>query len=116
MILSYAWGQDARRLGAMPASEREAFAVAQVSKVHPRLSEPGMVLKTASWAWDQYRWASGAFAFYLPGQFTRIHQQVLAPVGRIYFAGEHCSHSHSWMQGALESAESVTKTLLARGR
>ena len=116
LILSYAWGQDARRLGAMPASEREAFAVSQVSKVHPRLSEPGMVLKTASWAWDQYRWASGAFAFYLPGQFTRIHQQVLAPVGRIYFAGEHCSHSHSWMQGALESAEAVTKTLLARGR
>jgi monoamine oxidase len=116
LILSYAWGQDARRLGAMSASEREQFALSQASKIHPKLSEPGMVLKTASWAWDQYRWASGAFAFYLPGQFTRIHHHVVEPVERIHFAGEHCSHGHSWMQGALESAEAVTKALLARGK
>jgi monoamine oxidase len=116
LVMSYAWGQDARRLGAMTATEREGFALSQASKIHAQLGEPGMVLQTASWAWDSYRWAGGAFAWYMPGQFTSMHRDVIAPEGRIYFAGEHCSHSHSWMQGALESAESVTAALLARGR
>jgi len=114
-IPCYTWGQDARRLGAMPASEREEFVIRLVSKVHPQLKEPGMILGQASWAWDTYRWCGGTFAFYQPGQFTRLHRHVVKPEGRIYFAGEHCSHSHSWMEGALESAESAVNALLDRG-
>ncbi|MCA1458774.1 FAD-dependent oxidoreductase [Bradyrhizobium sp. BRP22] len=117
LIASYSWGQEARRLGAMPASEREEFAIREVAKVHPELEYPGMVLHRMSWAWDTYRWCGGAFAFYQPGQFARIHQDLIRPEGRIYFAGEHCSHSHSWMEGALESAESVVDALdTAAGR
>jgi monoamine oxidase len=112
LLASYCWGQDARRLGALPASEREATVVRMVSAVHPELCEPGMIMKTASWAWDTYRWCGGAFAFYQPGQFQRMHKHVIEPEGRIYFAGEHCSHSHSWMQGALESAESAVDALV----
>src|SRR5262249_53937851 len=37
----YTWGQDARRLGAMPASERVDFVIRQVSQVHPELGENG---------------------------------------------------------------------------
>jgi len=48
----------------------------------------------------------------LPGQFARMHRHVVAPEAQIYFAGEHCSHSHSWMQGALESAENAVDALL----
>jgi monoamine oxidase len=114
-IACYTWGQDARRLGAMPASEREDFVIREVSKVHPQLTnEPDMILGRASWAWDTYRWCGGTFAFYQPGQFARIHQHLVRPEGRVYFAGEHCSHSHSWMEGALESAESAVDSLLAR--
>lgn len=108
----YTWGQDARRLGAMAPSEREKFVINHVAQVHPELREPGMILQQNSWAWDSYKWCGGAFAFYQPGQFARMHQTVVAPEGRIYFAGEHCSHSHSWMQGALESAENAVKGLL----
>ena len=114
LLASYCWGQDARRLGALPASEREAIVARMVSAVHPELREPGMIVKTASWAWDTYRWCGGAFAFYQPGQFQRMHEHVIAPEGRIYFAGEHCSRSHSWMQGALELAESAVDALVKR--
>jgi monoamine oxidase len=110
----YTWGQDARRLGAMPATERQDLVIAQVSQIHPELMDRDMILDRATWAWDTYRWCGGAFAFYQPGQFSRIHQHVIQPEGRIYFAGEHCSHSHSWMEGALESAESAVDALLAR--
>jgi monoamine oxidase len=114
LIASYTWGQDARRLGAMPATQRQDFAFTQVKKIHPELGEDGMVLEKASWTWDSNPWAGGAFAFYQPGQFQRMHRHVIAPVGRIHFAGEHCSHSHSWMQGAFESAESAVDSLIAR--
>jgi monoamine oxidase len=116
LIASYSWGQDARRLGAMPASAREDLAIRQVSQVHPELVKyPDMILARASWAWDSYRWCGGAFAFYQPGQFTRMHQHVMQPEGRIHFAGEHCSHSHSWMEGALESAETAVEALTKAG-
>jgi monoamine oxidase len=65
-----------------------------------------------SWSWDSHPWAGGAFAQYLPGQFSSIHQDVICPDGRVYFAGEHCSHNHSWMQGALGSAESAVAAML----
>jgi monoamine oxidase len=98
----------------MRAKERQAFALNQVKQVHPELGQDGMVIDQASWAWDSHPWAGGAFAFYQPGQFARIHRHVVAPVGRIYFAGEHCSHSHSWMQGALESAETAVGALVTQ--
>jgi monoamine oxidase len=115
LVASYCWGQDARRLGAMSATERAKFAVAQVSKIHPELSHPGMVRwdEVQSWAWDDWPWAGGAFAFYMPGQFQSLHQAVIRPEGRVYFAGEHCSHSHTWMQGALESAETAVAAMLS---
>jgi monoamine oxidase len=114
LMASYTWGQDARRLAAMPATEREEFATKQAALVHPELKQRGMIIGRSSWAWDNYRWSGGAFALYQPGQFARIHQHVVAPEGRIYFAGEHCSRSHSWMQGALESAEVAVNALATR--
>ena len=42
---------------------------------------------------------------------------VAAPVfdseGRILFAGEHASLAHTWMQGALESAVTAVRAMLA---
>ena len=32
---------------------------------------------------------------------TELHQDIVRSEGPIYFAGEHCSLQHSWMQGAL---------------
>jgi monoamine oxidase len=113
LIASYCWGQDARRLGAMSDDDRAHFTVAQASKIHPELSQPGIVRwdEVKSVSWDAQPWAGGAFAFYMPGQFQSLHQAVISPEKRVYFAGEHCSHTHTWMQGALESAESAVAAM-----
>ena len=113
-LASYCWGQDARRLGAMPPSQREDTVIRMISDIHPELRERGMVIQKTSWAWDTYRWSLGTFAFYLPGQFQRMHEIVVRPEGLIYFAGEHCSHSHSWMEGALELARMAVDALEKR--
>jgi monoamine oxidase len=53
--------------------------------------------------WHEDRFAGGAFAFFEPGQETRLHAHIVAPEGRIHFAGEHTSLKHAWIEGAVES-------------
>jgi len=47
--------------------------------------------------------AGGALALFDPGQQTLLHRHIIAPEGRIHFAGEHASLAHAWIQGAIES-------------
>jgi monoamine oxidase len=53
--------------------------------------------------WHDDEFAGGAFALFDPGQETLLHAHIVAPEGRIYFAGEHASLTHRWIQGAVES-------------
>lgn len=112
LLASYSWGQAARRLAALPAGEREALALHHAARVHPQLRTPRMVLRTTSWSWDRHRLAGGAFAWFSPGQHSALHRHLLAPEGRLHFAGEHTSLAHSWMQGALQSALRAVQQIL----
>lgn len=113
-LASYTWGQQARRLGMLEPAQRGETVLTHLQKVHPQLAQPEMVKRTVSWSWDRHPWSSGAFAWFNPGQHTALHRHLLEPEGRIHFAGEHASLSHTWMQGALESALRVVKEVLAR--
>ena len=103
MLGSYSWGQAARRLASLPHPQRAAMVLEHLSRVHPQLKSAGMVRQTASWSWDNHPWSSGAFAWFMPGQHTALYRHIIAPEGRIHFAGEHASLTHTWMQGALQS-------------
>jgi monoamine oxidase len=71
-----------------------------------------MVRSTASWSWDNHPYAGGAFAWFSPGQHTTLYRHIVAPEGRVFFAGEHASLTHTWMQGALESGLRATREML----
>ena len=101
LLASYTWGQDALQWGAMDEETRLEEALDDVSRIHPRIREVFEV--GASHAWYGDRWARGAFAMFAPEQQTELQADIVAPEGRIYFAGEHCSLYHAWIQGALES-------------
>lgn len=62
---------------------------------------------------DNHPWSSGAFAWFMPGQHSALYRDVIAPEGRIHFAGEHASLAHTWMQGAFESALRAVREMLA---
>jgi monoamine oxidase len=113
MLASYTWGQAARRLAALPHAQRSEVALAHLALVHPQLGRPDAVRRTASWSWDNHPGSSGAFAWFMPGQHSALHRHIVAPEGRIFFAGEHASLAHTWMQGALESALIAVKDMLA---
>jgi monoamine oxidase len=101
LLASYTWGQDALQWGAMDEETRLEEALDDVSRIHPWIREE--YEGGASHAWYGDRWARGAFALFAPDQQTELQQAIVAPEGRIYFAGEHCSLYHAWIQGALES-------------
>jgi monoamine oxidase len=109
LLASYTWGQDALRWGAMDEETRLEEAIEDVSQLHPRIRDAYEV--GASHAWYDDRWANGAFALFEAGQQTELQADIVRPEGRIYFAGEHCSLYHAWIQGALESGLAAARTI-----
>lgn len=65
--------------------------------------------------WPGSRYVGGSYSCFTPGQWTGF-AGAFAPVGRVFFAGEHTSETHSgYMDGAAESgrlaAEAVARVL-----
>ncbi len=101
LLASYTWGQDALRWGAMSPEDMIEQALEDVAQIHPSITTEFEV--GAVHAWYDDPWARGAFALFEPEQQTRLQPAIVAPEGRIHFAGEHTSLYHAWIQGALES-------------
>ena len=87
------------RDGSGDAARRGARRRGADPPAHPR----GIRGRHVSYAWYGDRWARGAFALFAPDQQTDLQAAIVAPEGRVHFAGEHCSLYHAWIQGALES-------------
>jgi monoamine oxidase len=101
LLASYTWGQDASRWAAMDPESRIEQALDDVAQIHPSVRENFEVGASHSWYDDPF--AGGAFALFSPGQQSLLQPDIVAPEGRIHFAGEHTSLHHAWIQGALES-------------
>jgi monoamine oxidase len=101
LLASYTWSQDALQWGAMDEETRLEEALEDVACIHPSVRQDYECGTSHAWYGD--RWARGAFALFEPGQQSELQEDILRPEGRIFFAGEHCSLYHAWIQGALES-------------
>ena len=101
LLASYTWSEDAQRWGSLPPEDRIAQALENVAQIHPQVTEEFEV--GASWMWHDDPYAGGAFALFEPSQQGLLHEHIIAPEGRIHFAGEHASLAHAWIQGAIES-------------
>jgi monoamine oxidase len=101
LLASYTWGQDALRWGSLSEESRLEQALEDVEKIHPWIRDEFEVGASHAWYSDPY--AVGAFPLFDPGQQTELQPDIVAPEGRIHFAGDHCSLYHAWIQGALES-------------
>jgi len=101
LLASYTWGQDALRWGAMDDEDTIEQALEDVAQIHPSIKTEFEVGAVQNWYDDP--WARGAFALFEPEQQTRLQESIVAPEGRIHFAGEHTSLYHAWIQGGLES-------------
>lgn len=101
LLASYTWSEDAHRWGSLAPEERITQALENVAQIHPQILETFEFGTSKMWHHDEF--AGGAFALFDPGQQTLLHHAIVAPEGRIHFAGEHASLTHAWIQGAIES-------------
>jgi monoamine oxidase len=62
------------------------------------------VRKIVRWT-DENPLAGGAYMHWAPGQIATLAQGMVAPAGRLFFAGEHFSRTATGMEGAMESAD-----------
>jgi monoamine oxidase len=94
-------GPLARWAAQLPEDERLRWALAAMEQVFPGI---GAAFECGtSVCWDQEPFSRGAYAWFRPGQLASVQRLLLAPEGRIHFAGEHTSPWPGWVQGALHS-------------
>jgi monoamine oxidase len=101
LLASYTWSEDAQRWGSLSPHDRLRQALENVAQIHPQVLEE--FEGGASKMWHDDEFACGAFALFDPGQQSLLHEHIIAPEGRLHFAGEHASLAHAWIQGAIES-------------
>lgn len=69
--------------------------------------------KVARFHWPTHPHSKGSYACYTPGQWTSIAGAESQPVGKIFFAGEHCSRNfRGYMNGAAESGRHAAESIL----
>ncbi|MGH7627458.1 MAG: FAD-dependent oxidoreductase [Gemmatimonadaceae bacterium] len=101
-------------LGHGTAEDQARTMVADLDRIFPgsRAAHEGM--KAVRFQWPSFPWTLGSYAGYLPGQWTSIRGAEGEPVGRLFFAGEHCSlASQGFMNGGCETGEAAAREILA---
>lgn len=107
LIGAYLWGSNARHLATLPKGDRDRLVLKSLEKLHPGILND--IDDIVHWNWDeQVGMGGGAFAYLAPGEharyLTKIGNPHPADSPRIFFAGEHVSVAHAWIQGAAQSA------------
>ena len=70
--------------------------------------------KVARFHWPTHPYSKGSTACYSVGQWTSIAGAEAQPVGKIFFAGEHCSRAYPGsMNGAAETGRRAAQAVLA---
>lgn len=119
LLASYTIGDDADRMAALSERDRYHHVQRVVSKLHPQLAAPGMLVGAASIAWGNYKWSAGGCTVHWDddrSQSSDPHTNYLEaarPQKTLFFAGEHCSRFPAWLQGSIESALESVRDIVA---
>lgn len=110
ILMAYCGGDGGREWARVDEPERIALAAGEMSSMHGLADQP---LGGFSLAWSNQPRFGGSYAVYEPGQVTAHWQVLREPWGRVHLAGEHVADCTGYMEGALESGETVAARILA---
>ncbi len=106
LVGSYSLNNYATHLGSNPDIRIE-LVKRQIERVHglPKNYLDSIVTQFKYLDWNSQQWFRGAVAFLNPEQKRIFSYDILKPEydNKVFFAGEHTSATHAWMQGALHS-------------
>ncbi|SHK68128.1 monoamine oxidase [Clostridium cavendishii DSM 21758] len=107
LLASYNLNQDSIRLGKVDNALKVNEIKRQLEEVHnlERGYLDSIVKDYKNVDWNNERGFNGGFCYLMPEQHRLFVYDAIKPEfdNRIYFAGEHTSLAHGWIQGALNS-------------
>lgn len=120
VLIIYNFNQDSIRVGNMSLERILELVKRNVEKVHglPQGYLDTVVAGYKILHWNTQEWFKGAVAMGLPEQKRIFSFNMLKPEynNRIFFAGEHTTATHAWMQGALYSGKLAANMLAYNSR
>ncbi len=115
VLRAYINGQATAPLNRMSEAALREAAVAELTRLRP--AAQGLVRVERILNWSTYPFSKGHIAYFAPGDIARFADLIGAPVGAMYFAGEHNCKVNAGIEGACEAAENaVIAVLEALGR
>ena len=108
-----AWinGENARTLSQKTDAELEQLAQSEFARIRPASDGKVKLLKSMRWT-ENGLYSGGAYMHWAPQQVAKWAKTMGAPIGRICFAGEHLSHLHTGMEGAMESGQIAAEAII----
>jgi monoamine oxidase len=113
-VLVAGYGTENGEFGRLPSMEAKFTASrAAVEKLHPGRSKELTKPLYVAWAKIPFNlgsWVRG------DGYHEGPYKEFLVPDGRVYFAGDYCSHLTTWQEGAALSAQRAVEMIAKRVR
>lgn len=113
ILTNFTGGRHGVELGVGTPAEQAARMTADLDALFPGSAAARAGMKEARFHWPTNPWVKGSYAGYRVGQWTSIGGAEAAPVGRLYFAGEHCSReAQGFMEGGCATGEEAAAAIL----
>jgi monoamine oxidase len=101
ILLSYLRYEQATDIDLLPENDRIENVINRWENVFP--GAQSNIDTGLSFSWMEENWSRGAWASPSEEQNELYSSHIGKTEGRVYFAGEHTTEYHGWMQGALQS-------------
>jgi monoamine oxidase len=112
-IHCFSGGDAAAQSMALGKGDRDPAYLELMEKIFPGFKEHFVEARYMDWPRDQ--WAMTGYSFPAPGQVTTVGPALYKGMGKIHFAGEHCSYAFvGYMEGGLQSGTSAARRIAAR--
>lgn len=113
VLTNFTGARHGVELGQGSAADQAAALVRDLEAVWPGAAAARAGQKEVRFHWPSHPWTRGSYASYRVGQWTAICGAEGEPVGRLHFAGEHCSLSaQGFMEGGCETGEAAASAIL----
>lgn len=102
MLGSYTWSYDALLWDGLSKEDRIYYTLQNLATILGGQVYDEFISGIAkNWTLDPY--ALGGFAIFQAGQEVELQPAIIKPEGKLFFAGDHTTLYHGWIQGAIES-------------
>ncbi len=114
ILTNFVGGQHGIDIGQGSAADQAERAVADLERLYPGIAAQRIGMREARFHWPSHPWTQGSYLCLRPGDWTGLGGAIAEPVGRLRFAGEHCSTlAQGFMEGGCETGENAAAELLA---